>query len=135
MAEARGEFRCFIDADNGVSFEQIDGAFELSDRYDIVIGSRYMEGGEHGKRALSKTIMSRGGNLLFKLILGLDYTDTRAPMSCTGHTPRRISFPGSGWRASASTRSSSSCKALWAQRQRVPGELGGRTRIDDSVQT
>ena len=80
MAEARAELRCFIDADNGVSFEQIDGALELSDRYDIVIGSRYMEGGQHGKRALSKTIMSRGGNLLFKLILGLDYTDTRAPM-------------------------------------------------------
>jgi dolichyl-phosphate beta-glucosyltransferase len=80
MAEARGEYRCFIDADNGVSFEQIDGAFRLIDRYDIVIGSRYMEGGRHGKRALSKTIMSRGGNLLFRLILGLDYTDTRAPM-------------------------------------------------------
>jgi dolichyl-phosphate beta-glucosyltransferase len=80
MAKARGEYRCFIDADNGVSFGQIDGAFELIDRYDIVIGSRYMEGGVHGKRTLSKTIMSRGGNLLFRLILGLDYTDTRAPM-------------------------------------------------------
>ena len=45
MAEAQGEYRCFIDADNGVSFEQIDGAFQLIDRYDIVIGSRYMEGG------------------------------------------------------------------------------------------
>lgn len=80
MAEARGKNRCFIDADNGVSFEQIDGAFRLIDRYDIVIGSRYMDGGRHGKRTLSKTIMSRGGNLLFRLILGLDYTDTRAPM-------------------------------------------------------
>ena len=80
MAEAQGEYRCFIDADNGVSFEQIDGAFQLIDQYDIVIGSRYVEGGEHGKRALSRTIMSRGGNLLFRLILGLDYTDTRAPM-------------------------------------------------------
>jgi dolichyl-phosphate beta-glucosyltransferase len=80
MASATGEFRCFIDADNGVSFEQIDGAFELIDRYDIVIGSRYTEGGSHGKRPLAKTIMSRGGNLLFRLILGLDYTDTRAPM-------------------------------------------------------
>jgi dolichyl-phosphate beta-glucosyltransferase len=80
MAAARGEYRCFIDADNGVSFEQIDGALELIDRYDIVMGSRYMEGGAHGKRALSKTILSRGGNLLFKLVLGLDFTDTRAPM-------------------------------------------------------
>lgn len=80
MASARGEYRCFIDADNGVSFEQIDGAFELINRYDIVIGSRYTEGGSHGKRPLAKTIMSRGGNVLFRLILGLDYTDTRAPM-------------------------------------------------------
>jgi len=80
MAEARGDYRCFIDADNAVSFEQIDGAFELIDRYDILIGSRYMKGGSPGKRVLSKTIMSRGGNVLFKLILGLDYADTRAPM-------------------------------------------------------
>src|SRR4029453_15929441 len=50
------------------------------DRCDIVIGSRYTEGGSHGRRPLSKTIMSRGGNALFRLILGLDYTDTRAPM-------------------------------------------------------
>jgi dolichyl-phosphate beta-glucosyltransferase len=93
MAGARGRYRCFIDADNGVSFEQIDGAFELIDRYEIVIGSRYMEGGSHGRRPLSKTIMSRGGNVLFRLILGLDYTDTRAPMKLyRGHVAEEL-FP------------------------------------------
>jgi dolichyl-phosphate beta-glucosyltransferase len=80
MAEARGDYCCFIDADNGVFFAQIDRAFELIDRYDIVIGSRYMKGGGHGKRALLKTMLSRGGNVLFKVILGLNFTDTRAPM-------------------------------------------------------
>ena len=93
MSEAQGEYRCFIDADNGVSFEQIDGAFGLIDRYDIVIGSRYMEGGRHGKRALSKTIMSRGGNLLFRLILGLVYTDTRAPMKLYRGSVADVLFP------------------------------------------
>lgn len=93
MAEAQGKYRCFIDADNGVSFEQIDGAFRLIDRHDIVIGSRYMEGGRHGQRSLSKTIMSRGGNLLFRLILGLDYTDTRAPMKLYVGTVADRLFP------------------------------------------
>ena len=80
MSKARGEYRCFIDADNGAPFEQIDGALKLIEEFDIVIGSRYMRGGEHGKRSLAKTILSRGGNLMFRLVLGLKFTDTRAPL-------------------------------------------------------
>jgi dolichyl-phosphate beta-glucosyltransferase len=80
ISAARGEVCCFIDADNAVSFEQIDNAIPLLERYDIVIGSRYVSGGDPGRRSLSRTIVSRGGNVLMKLILGLPYADTRAPL-------------------------------------------------------
>jgi dolichyl-phosphate beta-glucosyltransferase len=80
MIAARGEVCCFVDADNAVSFEQIDNAIPLLERYDIVIGSRYVPGGDPGRRSLSRTIVSRGGNVLMRLILGLPYADTRAPL-------------------------------------------------------
>jgi len=80
MAVARGHACCFIDADNGVSFDQIDKALPLLDDYDLVIGSRYVTGGEAGRRSLARRLVSRGGNLLMKVLLRLPYEDTRAPL-------------------------------------------------------
>lgn len=80
MRHANGAIRCFIDADNGVSFDQIDTALELLERYDLVVASRYMAGGSAGTRSLARTVLSRGGNLLFRLVLGLRFADTRAPL-------------------------------------------------------
>jgi dolichyl-phosphate beta-glucosyltransferase len=80
MARTRGTARCFIDADNGVSFDQIDVGLQLIEEYDVAIGSRYCAGGTAGKRTLSRIILSRGGNLLIRLVLGMRFTDTRAPL-------------------------------------------------------
>jgi glycosyltransferase involved in cell wall biosynthesis len=80
MAVARGKICCFIDADNAVSFEQIDRALPRLGRYDIVIGSRYVTGGDPGRRSMARTAVSRGGNLLMQLVLGMPYADTRAPL-------------------------------------------------------
>jgi dolichyl-phosphate beta-glucosyltransferase len=80
MAATGGRLRCFIDADSGVSFDQIDGALELLEQYDIAVGSRYMPGGSAGRRPLPRVVLSRGGNLLMRLVLGLRCTDTRAPL-------------------------------------------------------
>jgi dolichyl-phosphate beta-glucosyltransferase len=91
MAIARGEICCFIDADNGAPFEQIDRALPLLEEHSIVIGSRYVRGGDPGKRSLSRTILSRGGNFLMKAILGLRYTDTRTPLKVfTAPTARHL---------------------------------------------
>jgi len=80
MAAASGRIRCFIDADNAAPFEQIDRALPLLDKYDMVIGSRYVAGGSAGDRSLPRVLLSRGGNLLFQLVLGLRFADTRAPL-------------------------------------------------------
>lgn len=81
MLHAKGEFKAFIDADNGAPVEQLDKLFpKMKEGYDIVMGSRYMEGGGAGKRSLMRQIMSRGGNLLFLIFLGLHYKDTRCPL-------------------------------------------------------
>ena len=80
MLVGRGEVRCFIDADNGVSFDQIEAALPLLEGCDIVIGSRYVAGGDPGRRSLARTVLSRGGSFLMRLLLGLRYADTRAPL-------------------------------------------------------
>lgn len=80
MAYTSGRIRCFIDADNAVSFDQIDRGLDLLKDNDVAIGSRYTEGGSAGRRSLGRVVMSRGGNLLMRLMLGLDSTDTRAPL-------------------------------------------------------
>jgi dolichyl-phosphate beta-glucosyltransferase len=80
MARTRGSVRCFIDADSGVSFDQVDRALELLAGYDIVIGSRYVPGGSPGRRSLGRIMLSRGGNLLMRAFLRLPFADTRAPL-------------------------------------------------------
>jgi len=80
MLAAQGKYCCFIDADNGAPFEQIDKLLNKKDEYDIVIGSRYVEGGQAGKRNIIRSVISRGGNFLFWLLLGLNYKDTRCPL-------------------------------------------------------
>lgn len=80
MITAIGKNRCFIDADNGAPFSQIDSLLKEIDKFDIVIGSRYVEGGKEPKRSLLRTIISRGGSLYFKILLGEKEKDTRCPL-------------------------------------------------------
>jgi dolichyl-phosphate beta-glucosyltransferase len=80
MLRATGAIRCFIDADNGVSFDQVDSALDLLGGSDVVIGSRYTTGGSAGRRTLPRIVLSRLGNVLFRVMLGLRFTDTRAPL-------------------------------------------------------
>jgi dolichyl-phosphate beta-glucosyltransferase len=80
MAQTRGRARCFIDADNGASFDQVDRGLELLEEHDIAVGSRYVAGGSAGRRTLSRALLSRGGNVLMRIVLGLRGTDTRAPL-------------------------------------------------------
>jgi dolichyl-phosphate beta-glucosyltransferase len=80
MIAAIGKYKCFIDADNGAPFEQIDKLFEYIDEYDVVIGSRYIEGNKQTERSLLRTIISRGGSLFFKVLIGENLKDTRCPL-------------------------------------------------------
>ena len=76
----KGRYMCFIDADNGAPFEQIDKLLEHKDKYEIVIGSRYIEGGKAQNRNIIRTLISRAGYLLFLVLLGIKYKDTRCPL-------------------------------------------------------
>lgn len=80
MLAATGDLRCFIDADNGAPFDQIGALLSLAANHDVVIGSRYIPGGDPGKRTVVRTIVSRGGNLIFRAGLGVRQKDTHCPL-------------------------------------------------------
>lgn len=80
MLAATGELRCFIDADNAAAFGQIDLLLPCISESDVVIGSRYIPGGDPGKRSLARHVVSRGGNLIFRLALGVPQRDTHCPL-------------------------------------------------------
>jgi dolichol-phosphate mannosyltransferase len=54
----------------------------LSDQYDLVIGSRYVPGGSTPDWPLSRRLISRGGNLYARIILGMAVRDTTSGFRC-----------------------------------------------------
>ncbi|MFA5777657.1 MAG: dolichyl-phosphate beta-glucosyltransferase [Parcubacteria group bacterium] len=80
LLEAKGKRRLFMDADGSTSITHLDKFLpEMENGYDIVIGSRYIEGAfvqiHQGKM---RETMGKIGNLMIKIILGLwKYSDTQ----------------------------------------------------------
>src|SRR3984885_10538166 len=54
----------------------------LSEGYDVVIGSRYVEGGSIPNWAWHRHMLSRGGNLYASAVLGLGVSDSTAGYRC-----------------------------------------------------
>jgi len=92
MLAANGELRCFIDADNAASFDQIELLLRQIPGFDLVIGSRYIPGGDPGPRSLSRRIVSRGGNLIYRHALSIAERDTHCPMKLYTASAARLLF-------------------------------------------
>ena len=71
---AKGEFILFMDADGSHSPEFIPKLYDHRDHNDVVIASRYMEGGKTDNGIISK-LMSRTVNIIFSLVLNLNCKD------------------------------------------------------------
>ena len=76
---AGGDWIGFIDADDAFDLEYIKNYFfNLSD-YDCIIASKWKDKNIfHVDEPLFRKILSRGWNLLVKILLGLNYQDTQA---------------------------------------------------------
>lgn len=78
MLEGKGKYKMFMDADNAAPFPQIDKLISQMSDNDIAIGSRYVKDSRIiPKRALSRTIISRGGNAIIRSALRIPFKDTR----------------------------------------------------------
>ena len=75
---AKGQQIIFADADNSTPFEQIERLLCYCDKYEVIIGSRYMKGSNIKlKQPLSRKIAARIGNLLIQIILLPGLSDTQ----------------------------------------------------------
>jgi len=68
----------FTDADQATPIEELPQFIERAAAADIVIGSRYLKSSTIvQKQPLSRRLVSRVGNLLIRVSLGLPYSDTQ----------------------------------------------------------
>lgn len=76
---SRGERILIADADGSTPITELDKLMEWMNKgKDIAIGSRYMSHSEIIiKQSLLRRILSRAGNLLIRVVMGLPYKDTQ----------------------------------------------------------
>lgn len=78
MLEAKGDWRLFMDADNSTDISEIEKLWPAKEGYDIIIGSRYLNKDSIKiKQPLTRRIVSRFGNWLIRILLGINMVDTQ----------------------------------------------------------
>lgn len=96
MQAAVGTYALFADADNSTPIHEVDKLLTEMETHsaDIAIGSRYMRGSNVvEKQPFVRVIVSRIGNVLFRLLLGLQYADTRCGFKLYSQQAREKIFP------------------------------------------
>ena len=74
LIESRGEIISWMDADMGMPAELLPSMIQRTSEYDVVIGSRYVEGGEDARPPI-RFITSRMINAMATLVLGYGIKD------------------------------------------------------------
>ncbi|MBI4414836.1 MAG: glycosyltransferase family 2 protein [Candidatus Kerfeldbacteria bacterium] len=94
MRAATGTYALFADADNATPFDEVAKLLSAADKgADVVIASRYLPGSNVVKKqSLLRRAISRGGNLLFRLLLRLPFSDTRCGFKLFNRRSRDIIF-------------------------------------------
>jgi len=93
MAEAKGALRVFVDADNSISIDQVIDAMQYEDKgYDVVIGSRDIEGAKRDQPLLRK-LPGKMGNWFIQLMVLPGLKDTQCPLKIFSERAAEDIFP------------------------------------------
>jgi len=93
MLKSSGKYRLFADSDNSTPFDQVDKLLDFMKKYDVVIGSRYVEGGGQKKRQpLVRIIGSRILNLFIRTLAVRGIKDTQCGFKLFKDTAAREIF-------------------------------------------
>ncbi len=78
VLESRGRVVLFADADQSTPIEQFEAlAARLDEGFDVVVGSRAVDGADVANKSLSRKIFSSGLSLLVKGVFRLPVSDTQ----------------------------------------------------------
>lgn len=94
MLEAFGQWRLFMDVDESVTINEIERLWPYTKDYEIIIGSRYTEGGRVTKKQpLIRRVISRGGNLLIQILIAWGIKDTQCGFKLFSAAAAKEIFP------------------------------------------
>jgi dolichyl-phosphate beta-glucosyltransferase len=94
MLEAQGSWRLFMDVDESVPINEIERLWPYTKDYEIIIGSRYTEGGKVTKKQpLIRRIISRGGNFLIQILIAWGIKDTQCGFKLFSEHAAKEIFP------------------------------------------
>lgn len=94
MLQAKGEWRLFMDADSSTDISEFKKLWEETKNFQVIIGSRYLEKDSiKEKQPLFRRVVSRGGNLLIRVLLGLKLTDTQCGFKLFSAKAAKEIFP------------------------------------------
>ncbi|MBU3940420.1 MAG: glycosyltransferase family 2 protein [Nanoarchaeota archaeon] len=75
---SKGDLISFVDADNATKPDQVDFLIKNMGSHGAIMGSRWMKGSKIlTKQPIIRQFMSRGFNLLVRLTLNLNFSDTQ----------------------------------------------------------
>lgn len=75
---AQGKYVLVTDTDLSTPIENLEKLLPFADKFPIIIGSRYLNKGSIKlKQPFLRRVMSRVGNLLIRIMLGLNFADTQ----------------------------------------------------------
>jgi len=78
MLVSRGDWRLFMDADNSTDISETEKLWPETKEYQIIAGSRYLEKDSiKVKQPLIRRMVSRMGNWLIRIMLGINMADTQ----------------------------------------------------------
>jgi dolichyl-phosphate beta-glucosyltransferase len=94
MLAARGQWRLLMDADNSTDIAEIEKLLKYKEDFEVVIGSRYLNKDSIKiKQKLSRRIVSRLGNILVRIVLGIKSVDTQCGFKLFSATAADKIFP------------------------------------------
>jgi len=94
MLEAIGDWRLFMDADNSTPVSEVEKFWPYTNRYQIIIGSRYSHSGQVTEaQPLSRRMMSRLGNFLIQVMVAWGMKDTQCGFKMFSTKATKEIFP------------------------------------------
>jgi len=94
MLEAKGDWRLYMDADNSTDLSEIEKLWPYIKEYEIIAGSRYLKKDSIKiKQPLIRRIVSRMGNILIRILLGIHSVDTQCGFKMFSAKATKEIFP------------------------------------------
>lgn len=77
VAVAKGKYILMMDADGSIPIQELDKLWPYRKKHNLVIGSRFLAGSRFGTQNFKRLVISKIGNILFRMLFGINIHDTQ----------------------------------------------------------